>query len=76
MLWHPRMPRAPPDCDEPRPTGYGNDLVTSKNHEVLQLNRDNARLAELQGQSQNALRTLRREHERVVTVAEELPGLK
>ena len=53
-----------------------NELVTTKNHEVMQLNRDNARITELHGQSENALRTLRREHEQVAKVAHEVPGLK
>ena len=52
------------------------ELINGKNHELLQLNRDNARLTELQGQSDNALRTLRREHEQLTPVAQEVPGLK
>lgn len=53
-----------------------NDTITSKNHELLQLNRDNARLTELQGQTESTLRTLRREHEQVSKVAKEVPDLK
>lgn len=52
------------------------ELVTTKNHELLQLNRDNARLTELHGQSENLLRTLRREHEQVSKIAKEVPDLK
>ena len=47
------------------------DLVTTKNHEIMQLNRDNARLTELHGQTENTLRTLRREYEQVAKVAKE-----
>jgi chromosome segregation ATPase len=53
-----------------------NELVTTKNHEVMQLNRDNARLTELQGQSESALRTLRREHDQAARVAKEVPRLE
>jgi len=53
-----------------------NELVTTKNHEAMQLNRDNARLTELQGQTENTLRTLRREHEQVAKIAKEVPDLK
>jgi len=53
-----------------------NELVTTKNHEVMQLNRDNARLTELHGQSENALRLLRREHEQLSHVAKEITALK
>lgn len=53
-----------------------NDLVTAKNHETMQLNRDNARLTELHGQTENTLRTLRREYEQVAKVAKEVPGLQ
>lgn len=53
-----------------------NELVTTRNHEVMQLNRDNARFTELHGQSENTLRTLRREHEQVSRVAKEVPDLK
>lgn len=52
------------------------ELVNGKNHELLQLNRDNARLTELHGQSDSALRTLRREHEQLTKVAHEVPGLQ
>jgi chromosome segregation ATPase len=51
-------------------------LINGKNHELLQLNRDNARLTELHGQSDLALRTLRREHEQLTRVAHEVPSLK
>lgn len=53
-----------------------NELVMAKNHEVLQLNRDNARLTELQGHSESALRTFRREHEQVARTAKEVPRLE
>lgn len=53
-----------------------NELITTKNHEVMQLNRDNARLTELNGQSESALRTLRRELDQVSTVAKHVPDLK
>ena len=53
-----------------------NELVTNKNHQTMQLNRDNARLTELHGQSENTLRKLRREHEQVSKVAKEVPDLK
>ncbi len=53
-----------------------NDTITSKNHELLQLNRDNARLTELHGQIESTLRTLRREHEQLSKVAKEVPELK
>lgn len=53
-----------------------NDLVTTKNHETMQLNRDNARLTELHGQTENALRTLRREYEQTARVAKEVPDLQ
>jgi len=52
------------------------ELVTSKNHEVMQLNRDNARLTELHGQSEGALRTLRREHDQVAKIAKDVPRLQ
>ncbi len=52
------------------------ELVNGKNQELLQLNRDNARLTELHGQSDLALRTLRREHEQLTKIAQEVPGLK
>ncbi|MEO8999786.1 MAG: DNA-binding protein [Rhodanobacter sp.] len=53
-----------------------NDLVTTKNHETMQLNRDNARLTELHGQTENTLRTLRREYEQVAKVAKQVPDLQ
>ncbi|ODV26538.1 MAG: hypothetical protein ABT19_02775 [Rhodanobacter sp. SCN 68-63] len=53
-----------------------NELVMAKNHEVMQLNRDNARLTELQGQSESALRTLRREHDQAARTAKEVPRLE
>lgn len=53
-----------------------NDLVNTKNHETMQLNRDNARLTELHGQTENTLRTLRREYEQVSKVAKEVSDLK
>lgn len=53
-----------------------NDLVTTKNHEIMQLNRDNARLTELHGQTEKTLRSLRREHEQLAKVAREVPDLK
>ncbi|MGH8159205.1 MAG: DNA-binding protein [Rhodanobacter sp.] len=53
-----------------------NDLVTTKNHETMQLNRDNARLTERHGQTENTLRTLRREYEQVAKVAKEVPDLQ
>lgn len=53
-----------------------NELVATKNHEAMQLNRDNARLTEIHGQSENTLRTLRREHEQASKVAKEVPDLK
>jgi DNA repair exonuclease SbcCD ATPase subunit len=53
-----------------------NELATTKNHEVMQLNRDNARLTELHGQSENSLRGLRREHEQLSHVAKEIAALK
>jgi len=53
-----------------------NDLVATKNHETMQLNRDNARLTELYGQTENTLRTLRREYEQVAKVAKEVPDLQ
>ncbi|AHX13334.1 transposase [Dyella jiangningensis] len=52
------------------------ELVNGKNQELLQLNRDNARLTELHGHSDHALRTLRREHEQLAKVAQEVPGLQ
>jgi septal ring factor EnvC (AmiA/AmiB activator) len=42
----------------------------------MQLNRDNARLTELHGQSENSLRGLRREHEQLSHVAKEIAALK
>ncbi|MBQ4855880.1 DNA-binding protein [Rhodanobacter sp. B2A1Ga4] len=53
-----------------------NELITAKNHEAMQLNRDNARLTELHGQSENALRALRREYDQVSKIAKEVPDLK
>lgn len=53
-----------------------NDTIASKNHDLLQLNRDNARLTELQGQTESMLRTLRREHDQVSKIAKELPDLR
>lgn len=53
-----------------------NDLVTTKNHETMQLNRDNARLTELHGQTESTLRTLRREYEQVAKVAKAVPELQ
>ncbi|MGS1012997.1 DNA-binding protein [Rhodanobacter sp. UC4450_H17] len=53
-----------------------NELVSTKNHEVMQLNRDNARLTELHGHSENALRTLRREYEQAARTAKDVPRLK
>ena len=53
-----------------------NDTITSKNHELVQLNRDNARLTELQGQTESTLRILRREHEQMSKVAKEVSDLK
>lgn len=53
-----------------------NELVMTKNHEVMQLNRDNARLTELHGQSESALRTLRREYELAAQTAKDVPRLK
>lgn len=52
------------------------ELINSKNHELLQLNRDNARLAELHGQSDKALRALRRENEQLTRVAQAVPDMK
>lgn len=52
------------------------ESITAKNHEVMQLNRDNARLTELHGQSEGALRTLRREVHQVSMVAKEVSDLK
>ncbi len=52
------------------------DLLTSKNQELLQLNRDNARLAEQFGQTDKALRALQREHEQVTALAKEVPALQ
>lgn len=52
------------------------ELINGKNQELLQLNRDNARLTELHGHSDLALRTLRREHEQLARVAQVVPGLE
>ncbi|WP_199099493.1 DNA-binding protein [Dyella sp. ASV21] len=52
------------------------EWINGKNQELLQLNRDNARLTELHGQSDLALRTLRREHEQLTRVAKAVPGLE
>ncbi|MBN8893316.1 MAG: DNA-binding protein [Rhodanobacter sp.] len=52
------------------------DLLASKNQELLQLNRDNVRLTEQFGQSDKALRTLRREHDKVTALAQEVPALQ
>lgn len=53
-----------------------NDLVNTKNHETMQLNRDNARLTELLGQTEKTLRTLQREYEQVAKVAKEVTDLQ
>jgi hypothetical protein len=53
-----------------------NELVPTKNYEVLQLNRDSAGLTELHGQGENALRLLRREHEQWSHVAKGITALK
>lgn len=53
-----------------------NELVMTKNHEVMQLNRDNARLTELHGQSESALRTVRREYDQAARTAKDVPRLK
>ncbi|MDT0618617.1 DNA-binding protein [Salinisphaera sp. P385] len=52
------------------------DLITTKNHEVTQFNRDNARLTELQDQSERELDSLQRKYERLSKVAAEVPKLK
>lgn len=52
------------------------DLLASKNQELLTLNRDNVRLTERQGQTDKALRALQREHQKLTELAGELPALR
>lgn len=52
------------------------ELINSKNHDLLQLNRDNARLVELHSQNDKALRALQREHEQLAQVAQTVPDMK
>lgn len=52
------------------------DLITTKNHEVTQFNRDNARLTELHDQSERELDSLLRKYERQSKVAADVPKLK
>jgi len=51
------------------------DLLASKNQELLQLNRDNGRLLEQASQAEKALRSLQLEHQAAVAVAKEVPAL-
>ncbi|MDA3922859.1 MAG: DNA-binding protein [Salinisphaera sp.] len=52
------------------------DLITTKNHELTQFNRDNGRLTELQDQSERKLGSLQRKYERQSKVAADVPKLK
>ncbi len=52
------------------------DLLTGKNQELLQLNRDNVRLTEQSGQTDKALRALQREHNKATALADEVPTLR
>lgn len=52
------------------------DLITAKNQELLQLNRDNARLSEQYADRDKAARELQRLYDQVLPLARELPALK
>jgi chromosome segregation ATPase len=52
------------------------DVITGKNHEVLHLNRENARLTEQYGERDKALRELQRRYDQAAALAKEVPALK
>jgi chromosome segregation ATPase len=52
------------------------DLITAKNQDVLQLNRENARLSEQYGERDKALRELQRQYDQATIIAKEVPALK
>lgn len=52
------------------------DLLTSKNQDVLHLNRENARLSEQYAERDKALRELQRRHDQAATTVKELTAVK
>jgi len=55
---------------------HAQDLTTVKNQELLQLNRDNARLTEQNAEREKVMRQLQRQYDQILPLTKELPALK